>query len=415
MYDLISLGQVAKKASTKLRVSSTATRNDALYAIAQQLRRETPAILDANKIDVATAKSSGIKSVMLDRLTLDAARIEDIAVSIEQVIALPDPVGHIDEGFTRPNGIQILKTRVPMGVIAMIYEARPNVTVDAAVICLKSANACILRGGKEAFATNRILAKIMREAIKTVGLPESSICLVEDTSHDTATRLMQLNGYVDLLIPRGSAQLIQTVVKNATVPVIETGAGNCHLYVDKFANLEMAVNIIENGKTQRPSVCNSLETVLVHMSIADRFLPMMKEALDRHKTELRCCPAAKSILKTTTSATPADWETEYNDYILAVKVVEDMNEAIRHIEKYSTKHSEAIVTDNLENSRLFTAMVDSATVYVNASTRFTDGGEFGFGTEIGISTQKLHARGPMGLKELTSIKYIINGNGQIRQ
>ncbi|MEA5135458.1 MAG: glutamate-5-semialdehyde dehydrogenase [Candidatus Fimivivens sp.] len=414
MYDLVTLGKNARKAARQLITLDTATKNAGLLAIATRLRENKSAILEANRLDIASAEACGVRTVMIDRLTLTGERIEGIAAAAEDVVALPDPVGAIDEGLTRPNGLRIVKTRVPIGVIAMIFEARPNVTVDAAVICLKSGNACILRGGKEAYATNRVLVALMREAVQSVGIPADAISFVEDTSHDTAERLMRLDGYVDLLIPRGSAKLIQSVVKHASVPTIETGAGNCHIYVDSAADLEMAVNIVDNSKTQRPSVCNSLETVLVHRNIAAKFLPMMKTALDAHSTELRGCPETRAILKDIKPATESDWETEYNDYILAVKVVGGVDEAMDHIAKYSTGHSDGIVTDSVSVSHKFVAGVDSAAVYVNASTRFTDGGEFGLGAEIGISTQKLHARGPMGLRELTSIKYIVTGDGQIR-
>ena len=414
MYDLISLGKAARQASARLRTSNTDARNRALCAIAAALREHIPEILEANRLDLANAKAAGIRSVMIDRLTLNPDRIRGIADAAEDVSRLADPIGVVDEGTTRPNGLQILKTRVPIGVVAMIFEARPNVTVDAAVLCLKRGNACILRGGKEAFATNRVLVRLMRGAVEQAGLPADSIGLVEDTSHETAERLMRLNGYIDVLIPRGSARLIRSVVENASVPVIETGAGNCHMYVDRAADLKMAVDIIDNGKTQRPSVCNSLETVLVHQEVAAVFLPMMKARLDLHQVELRGCERTCAILHSATPATEEDWATEYNDFILAVKVVDSLDEAIAHIAAYSTGHSDGIVTNDLAASRQFTAQVDSAAVYVNASTRFTDGGEFGLGAEIGISTQKLHTRGPMGLRDLTSIKYIVTGNGQIR-
>ncbi len=414
MYDLISLGKAARQASARLRTSNTDARNRALCAIAAALREHIPEILEANRLDLANAKAAGIRSVMIDRLTLNPDRIRGIADAAEDVSRLADPIGVVDEGTTRPNGLQILKTRVPIGVVAMIFEARPNVTVDAAVLCLKSGNACILRGGKEAFATNRVLVRLMRGAVEQAGLPADSIGLVEDTSHETAERLMRLNGYIDVLIPRGSARLIRSVVENASVPVIETGAGNCHMYVDRAADLKMAVDIIDNGKTQRPSVCNSLETVLVHQEVAAAFLPMMKARLDLHQVELRGCERTCAILHSATPATEEDWATEYNDFILAVKVVDSLDEAVAHIAAYSTGHSDGIVTNDLAASRQFTAQVDSAAVYVNASTRFTDGGEFGLGAEIGISTQKLHTRGPMGLRDLTSIKYIVTGNGQIR-
>ena len=414
MYDLISLGKNSKKASAALKRMNTALKNAGLVAIAQQLKANKDAILEANNTDIANAKVAGMKSAMLDRLTLNSERIDGIADSILDVVALPDPIGAVDNGVTRPNGIQILKTRVPIGVIAMIYEARPNVTVDAAAICLKSGNACILRGGREAFATNRKLVSVMRDAIASVGIPADAIGFVEDTSHDTAERLMRLNGYVDLLIPRGSSKLIKTVLKTATVPTLETGAGNCHMYVDSAADLDMALKIIDNGKTQRPSVCNALETVLIHRDVAEDFLPMMQEKLNEHNVELRGCPITKAILKGIKAASKEDWATEYDDYILAVKVVESIDEAIEHIAEYSTGHSDGIVTDSVSASHKFISSVDSAAVYVNASTRFTDGGEFGLGAEIGISTQKLHARGPMGLAELTTMKYIVTGDGQVR-
>lgn len=414
MYDLVSLGKNARAASRVMATKDTAARNAALLAIAARLRSEKSAILEANRIDVTRAQSTGLRGVMLDRLTLDYERIEGIAKATEEVAALPDPIGCFDGGTTRPNGLQILQARVPIGVVAMIFEARPNVTVDAAVICLKTGNACILRGGKEAYGTNRVLVELMRAAIADAGLPADAVSFVEDTSHETADRLMRLNGYIDVLIPRGSARLIQAVVQTASVPVIETGAGNCHIYVDAAANLEMALNIVDNSKTQRPSVCNSLETLLVHQSVAAEFLPMLRERLALHQTELRGCERTRAILKGITLATEEDWKTEYNDYILAIRVVNSLDEAVEHIAKYSTSHSDGIVTDSLSASHRFVARVDSAAVYVNASTRFTDGGEFGMGAEIGISTQKLHARGPMGLTALTTTKFIITGDGQIR-
>jgi glutamate-5-semialdehyde dehydrogenase len=414
MYDLVALGKNARRAARLLRTTSTASRNAALCAIAGALRQNREAILEANQLDIANARTAGLRTAMIDRLTLTEERIEDIARAVEQVVALPDPVGVVDSGATRPNGLEILKTRVPIGVIAIIYEARPNVTVDAAALCIKSANACILRGGREAFATNRRLAALMRDAVCSAGLCADSVGLVEDTSRETATRLMKLDGYIDLLIPRGGVGLIRTVMENASVPVIETGAGNCHMYIDANADLDMAVRLVDNSKTSRPSVCNALETLLVHRDIAADFLPRMKEALDRNQVELRGCPGVQKILKSAVAATEQDWETEYDDYILAVRVVEGIDEAIEHIARYSTGHSDGIVTDSVAASRRFVAEVDAAAVYVNASTRFTDGGEFGLGAEIGISTQKLHARGPMGLSELTTVKYIVTGSGQIR-
>ncbi|HHY52634.1 MAG TPA: glutamate-5-semialdehyde dehydrogenase, partial [Clostridiales bacterium] len=332
-----------------------------------------------------------------------------------ELVSLPDPVGLVLEGSRRPNGISITKITVPLGVVGIIFESRPNVTVDCAALCLKSGNACILRGGKEAIHSNLALTQVMQQALAGTAVPADAVLLVEDTSRETATALMKLNQYVDVLIPRGGAGLIQAVVQNATVPVIETGVGNCHAFVDQSADLEMAVRIVENGKTQRPSVCNALETLLVHQDIAGAFLPLVKQRLDQHNVELRGCPKTREILgDCVVPATEEDYYTEFLDYILAVKVVADMDEAIAHIARYSSHHSEVIITNNLENSRKFTSMVDSAAVYVNASTRFTDGGQFGLGAEIGISTQKLHARGPMGLRELVSYKYVIHGDGQIR-
>ena len=414
MYDLVSLGKSAKMASTLLRAASEQERNRALSAIAGALRERREEILAANRIDLENARVAGMRNAMLDRLTLDQDRIEKIAGAAEEIIRLRDPIGVVEHGHNHPNGMQILRTRVPLGVVAMIYEARPNVTVDAAALCLKSGNACILRGGKEAFGTNRALAAIMRAAVEHAGLPADCIGLVEDTSRETAERLMKLDGYIDLLVPRGGAGLIKTVVKTATVPVIETGAGNCHIYVDSEADLAMAARIVDNAKTSRPSVCNAVETVLVHQEAAGDFLPMMKAALDAHNVEIRGCPKTRVILKTAVAATEEDYATEFNDYILAVKVVASFEEAVGHIAAYSSGHSEAIVTKNVEKARQFVREVDAAAVYVNASTLFTDGGEFGLGAEIGISTQKLHARGPMGLTELTTVKYVVNGDGQIR-
>jgi glutamate-5-semialdehyde dehydrogenase len=361
------------------------------------------------------AVKSGMKKSMQDRLALTPARIDGIVDGVRQVAALPDPIGEAVSMVRRPNGLIIAQIRVPIGVIAMIYEARPNVTVDSAVLCLKSGNAAILRGGKEAFESNKALVDIMREAIAEAGLPADCVSLVQDTSRESATELMRLNRYVNLLIPRGGAGLIRSVVENATVPVIETGVGNCHVYVDDSADLDMAVSIVRNAKCSRPSVCNAMETLLVARSIAGRFLPMLKPALDEYSVELRGDEETQAILGScVVPATEEDWATEYGDYILAVKVVSGIDEAMEHIARYGTGHSEAIVTSDYANSQRFLQEVDAAAVYVNASTRFTDGGEFGLGAEIGISTQKMHARGPMGLRELTSTKYIVYGSGQIR-
>lgn len=409
------LGVKAKASKRAIATASTAVRNDALKAIANALITETQTIIEQNKLDLDNAAANNMPAAMQDRLMLNETRIKDISQSVLKLVELEDVIGSVESGVIRPNGLKICKTRVPLGVIGIIFESRPNVTVDAGSLCLKAGNAVILRGGKEAINSNKCLVDIMRKAVVSVGLPEDVIQLVEDTSRESATKLMRLNGYVDVLIPRGGAGLIQAVVKNATVPVIETGAGNCHVYVDESADIEMAVNITDNAKTQRPSVCNAIEGILVHKNIAEKFLPLMKERLDLHNVEIRGCSETMRYLgECVVPATEDDYATEYNDYIISVKVVDSIDEAIDHISKYSTGHSECIVTKDLQSAEKFQREIDAAAVYVNASTRFTDGGEFGLGAEIGISTQKLHARGPMGLKELTSVKYLINGNGQIR-
>ncbi|MGI5935429.1 MAG: glutamate-5-semialdehyde dehydrogenase [Oscillospiraceae bacterium] len=408
-------GKAAKAASRRLAVCSTQEKNAALMAIAKALSSQKERILAANDQDMKNAVASGMSRAMQDRLALTPARIDGIVEGVSQVAALPDPIGEAVSMVKRPNGLTIAQVRVPLGVIAMIYESRPNVTVDSAVLCLKSGNAVILRGGKEAFESNKVLVDIMREAIDGAGLPADCISLVQDTSRESATELMRLHQYVDLLIPRGGAGLIRSVVENATVPVIETGVGNCHVYVDNSADLNMAVNIVRNAKCSRPSVCNAMETLLVARSVAARFLPMLKPALDEYNVELRGDAETQSILGScVVPATEEDWATEYGDYILAVKVVSGIDEAMEHIARYGTGHSEAIITSDYLNSQRFLQEVDAAAVYVNASTRFTDGGEFGLGAEIGISTQKMHARGPMGLRELTSCKYVVYGSGQIR-
>ncbi len=401
----------ARKASAILGNSNTEVRNSALKAMANALVARSAEIIAANGIDIETAKANGISDAMLDRLTLTEERINAIAKSVEKVIALPDPLEK-GESWMRPNGLTITKRRVPFGVIAIIYEARPNVTADAAALCVKSGNAVILRGGKEAINSNIAVAGILGDAIETVGLPKDCIQIVTDTSRETANALMKMKGGIDLLIPRGGKSLIRSVVDNATVPVIETGAGNCHVYFDASADTEMAVSVLENSKCSRPSVCNATESLLVHKDIASKLLPLVKEKLAN--VELRGCEKALEILPDIAKATDEDFFTEYNDYILAVKVVSDVNEAISHINRHGTGHSECIITESAENAALFCNTVDAAAVYVNASTRFTDGEEFGFGAEIGISTQKMHARGPMGLTEMTTYKYIVTGNGQIR-
>ncbi len=414
--DYISqLGENARKSKASIANASTKDKNHILEVIASNLLDNTERILESNKKDLESAKDNGISDAMSDRLRLTEGRIKDMSDACRELIALKDPVGEVLEGSVRPNGMRITKTRVPMGVIGIIYESRPNVTVDAATLCIKSGNAVILRGGKEAINSNKVLMDIMRESVAEYGFPMDIVQLVCDTSRETASAMMKANGYIDVLIPRGGKGLINATVNNATVPVIETGSGNCHIYIDNTLDLDMAVNITDNGKTQRPSVCNALETCLVHKGIAETFLPLLKERLDRHNVELRGCSETMRILGGSVKpATEEDYATEYNDYILAIKVVENIEEAIAHISKYSTGHSECIITQDISNAEKFQKEVDSACVYVNCSTRFTDGNEFGFGAEIGISTQRLHARGPMGLNELTTFKYLINGSGQTR-
>ena len=386
-------------------------KNDGLFAMADALLAAQAAILEANAQDLEAAKGT-VSDVMLDRLSLSPARIAAMAEGIRQVAALPDPVGRVLEETIRADGLKIQKISVPMGVIAIIYESRPNVTSDAAALALKSGNVCILRGGKEAFRSANAIVKALREGLKKAGIPENAVNLVQDTSRESATALMTANGYVDLLIPRGGAGLIQACVRTATVPCIETGTGICHVYVEKTADLSMAVNIVENAKTSRPSVCNAEEVLLVDRAIAGKFLPMLFDRIG-NRVEFRLDPEAAAIIPGK-EAGERDFDTEFLDYILAVKCVEDVREAVAHIAAHSTGHSEAIVTQSKEAEQMFTSLVDSAAVYVNASTRFTDGGEFGLGCEMGISTQRLHARGPMGLRELTTYKYIIHGNGHVR-
>ena len=414
IVDLNILGQNAKEASYDLGIASTTEKNNALELMAKALLNNKQDIMDENKKDLDRAIEKGTSKAMLDRLSLNEDRIEDMANGLMELISLDDPIGEVIEMWKRPNGIQIGKQRVPMGVIGIIYESRPNVTCDAAGLCLKTGNSVILRGGSEAINSNKAIVKVLREAVKEAGLPEFAIQLVEDTSRETATKMMKLNEYIDVLIPRGGAGLIQAVVKNATVPVIETGVGNCHIYVDEVCDFEMAKNIIVNAKTSRPAVCNAAEKMIINEKISDKFLPIIIEALREKGVEIRGDEKVKSIIPDVILTNEEDWHKEYLDYIIAAKIVKDVNEAIIHINKYGSGHSEVIVTDSYMNSQKFLNKVNAAAVYVNASTRFTDGGEFGFGAEIGISTQKLHARGPMGLKELTTIKYIIYGNGQIR-
>ncbi len=414
MTVLEQMGKNAKQAARRLAAAG-ALKNEALSAMAVAIEDGEKEILSANEQDLKAARENGMGESLLDRLTLNSARIKGMAEGIRGVAAQTDPIGTIVGGGVRPNGLKIEQVRVPLGVIGIIYEARPNVTADAAALCLKAGNAVILRGGKEAIRSNTCIAGIMRNAAERAGLPKDGIQLVEDTSRASSVEMMQLTGYIDVLIPRGGKGLIQSVVQNSRVPVIETGSGNCHVYVDDSADIDMAANIIFNAKTSRPSVCNAIETVLVHRNIAEKALPVIKARLDEKHVEIRGCDKTREILgPSVIPAVEEDWATEYLDYILAVKVVGSIEDAIEHIARYSSGHSEAIITKSYENAQKFTARVDSAAVYVNASTRFTDGGEFGLGAEIGISTQKLHARGPMGVNELTSTKFIISGSGQIR-
>ena len=410
-----TLGSNAVKVKKILAVADTGKKNSALAEISRALIENSDKIIEANQKDLTAAKENGMSVSMQDRLMLNEDRIKGIASAVDELIKLEDPIGKVDNGSVRPNGMRITKIRVPMGVIGMIYESRPNVTADAATLCLKTGNAVILRGGKEAYNSNKCICEIMRDAVEKAGFPKDIIQFVDDTTREVTTELMKCDKYLDLLIPRGGAGLIKAVTKNATVPVIETGTGNCHLYVDESADIEMAVNITDNAKTQRPSVCNAIETLLVHKNIAEKFLPAVKKKLDEHNVEIRGCAETKRILgDCVVPATEEDYATEFGDYIIAVRVVDDISQAIEHIAEYSTGHSECIVTNDLSNANKFKSEVDSACVYVNASTRFTDGGMFGFGAEIGISTQKLHASGPMGLYEITTNKYLIDGNGQVR-
>ena len=410
-----TLGAKAKAASQAAACAGTQQKNDALRAISEALLAQTERIILANQEDMEAAVRNGMSSAMQDRLRLDETRIRNIAAAVLKVVALPDPVGEEIAGWLRPNGLRIRQVRVPLGVVGIIFESRPNVTVDAAVLCLKAGNAVILRGGKEAIHSNTCLAQVMREALESVGMPADLVQLVEKTDRETAADMMQLKAYLDVLIPRGGAGLIQAVVRQATVPVIETGAGNCHVYVDDCADLSMAVAITDNAKTQRPSVCNAIETLLVHRDIAPDFLPAVAEAFAVHAVQIHGDETVQKILGDgVVPVTEGDYATEYNDYQIAVRVVDSVEQAVDHIRQYSTRHSECIVTESMEHAEYFLNHVDSAAVYVNASTRFTDGEEFGFGAEIGISTQKLHARGPMGLNALTTIQYRITGNGQVR-
>lgn len=414
MSELIIKGQKAKEASYELSNASTNAKNDALLFMAEELINEKVSILKANEIDVENAKANGMSEAMLDRLSLNEDRINGMADGLKELIGLQDPIGEVISMWQRPNGLQIGQKRVPLGVIGIIYEARPNVTCDAAGLCLKSGNTVILRGGSDAINSNKEIVRVLIKGLEKAGLPKECVQLIEDTSRQVATDMMKLNEYIDVLIPRGGAGLIQSVVKNSTVPVIETGTGNCHIYVDESADFDMAKNIAVNAKASRPSVCNAAEKLLINENIAEEFLPIAVKVLREAGVVLRGDEKAQAIIDDIEKANDEDWGKEYLDYVMAVKIVKDVDEAINHINKYGTGHSEAIITESYKNSQKFLQKVDAAAVYVNASTRFTDGSEFGFGAEIGISTQKLHARGPMGLKELTTIKYVIYGNGQIR-
>ena len=412
--DLNKMGQAAREASRQLALLGEQKKNQVLETVAQELLAKADEIIAANKVDLENATNMPEK--FIDRLKIDNDRIAAMAEGVRQVAQLADPIGKIDAGWVNYAGLQIEKKRVPLGVVGMIFEARPNVTVDASALCFKSGNAVILRGGKEALQTNIKITKVIRQALEQEGINPDAVQVITETSHELANEFMQLTDYLDVLIPRGSARLIQTVLNTAKVPVIETGAGICHVYVDKFADKKMAVEITTNAKVQRPSVCNAIENLVIHQDVAQEYLPAIADELQKYNVELRGDEKVCEILgDKATLAIAEDWDTEYNDYIIAIKIVSSIDEAIDFINEHNTKHSEAIITENYTRSQKFLNEIDAACVYVNASTRFTDGFEFGFGAEIGISTQKLHARGPMGLEALTSTKYVIRGNGQIRK
>lgn len=412
--DLNKMGQAAREASRQLALLGEQKKNQVLETVAQELLAKADEIIAANKVDLENATNMPEK--FIDRLKIDNDRIAAMAEGVRQVAQLADPIGKIDAGWVNYAGLQIEKKRVPLGVVGMIFEARPNVTVDASALCFKSGNAVILRGGKEALQTNIKITKVIRQALEQEGINPDAVQVITETSHELANEFMQLTDYLDVLIPRGSARLIQTVLNTAKVPVVETGAGICHVYVDKFADKKMAVEITTNAKVQRPSVCNAIENLVIHQDVAQEYLPAIADELQKYNVELRGDEKVCEILgDKATLATAEDWDTEYNDYIIAIKIVSSIDEAIDFINEHNTKHSEAIITENYTRSQKFLDEIDAACVYVNASTRFTDGFEFGFGAEIGISTQKLHARGPMGLEALTSTKYVIRGNGQIRK
>ncbi|RKA28015.1 Gamma-glutamyl phosphate reductase [Listeria monocytogenes] len=414
MTELIKKGSAAKEAAQFLAQASTKQKNAALLNLSNDLLNHTASLLQENNKDIIRAREKGTPETMIDRLRLTEERIKEISDAVKQVVALKDPIGEVTNMWKNEAELTIGKTRVPLGVIGIIYESRPNVTVDASVLCFKTGNAVILRGGSDAIDSNKALMSVIQDSLEASGFPRSSVQLIEDTSRETARDMMRLNRFLDVLIPRGGAKLIQTVLENATVPVIETGTGNCHIYVDKAAEKQMAIDILVNAKCSRPSVCNAAETLLIHRDVAETFLPDMEIALKEYNVELRADERAREILKDSKAAKESDWEDEFLDFILAIKVVDSVDEAINHINKYGTKHSEAIISNDYATGQSFHQKVDAAAVYINASTRFTDGFAMGFGAEIGISTQKLHARGPMGLTELTSTKYIIFGDGQIR-
>lgn len=412
---LQELGVRAKAVEPKVALLRCEEKNQGLQAAAAALLDHTEEILEANRKDLERAKENGMREALFDRLRLSSKRIQEMADGLLQVAALEDPIGEVTGMKLRPNGLRIGQRRVPLGVIGIIYEARPNVTADAFGLCFKSGNTCILKGGSDAIDSNQKIVEVIRDALRGAGLPEDALLFIADTNRETTREFMRMNSYVDVLIPRGSAGLIQTVVENSTIPVIETGIGNCHVFVDETADFEMALEIIYNAKTQRIGVCNSCESLVVSATIAEEFLPLLKQRLDQKQVEIRGDERARKILPSITAATEEDWGQEYLDYIISLKIVDNFEEAISHINRYHTKHSDAIVTQDYQHAERFLNEIDAAAVYVNASTRFTDGFEFGFGAEIGISTQKLHARGPMGLKELTTLKYVIYGNGQIRK
>lgn len=415
MLSLLEIGKRAKETAMKLSILETTEKNQALEAVARCLIDYESDILEANKKDIEIANKNGMKKSLVDRLLLTPERIEGMSEGLRQLASLNDPIGEVLSMTQRPNGLMIGQKRVPLGVIGIIYEARPNVTVDAFGLCFKTGNSVILKGGSDALESNKKIVEVIRKTLKSRGLHEDAVQLIEDSNRETTNALMRLNEYVDVLIPRGSAGLIKAVLENSTIPVIETGTGNCHIFVDESADYKIALDIIFNAKTQRVGVCNACESLVIHEKVAQEFLPLLKKVLDEKQVEIRGDEVVKRILPTVSLAVEEDWGMEYLDYIISVKVVANIEEAIGHINQYNTKHSEAIITNNYTNSQRFLNEIDAAAVYVNASTRFTDGYEFGFGAELGISTQKLHARGPMGLKELTSLKYIIYGNGQVRK